>query len=203
MAGGCPLTQVGIDFVNSTSTTATGDSYVSGQGPELAADDDPLTWFGSATSGATATLELDVGSTGPYYDELANITVSHPCPGPPPGSRPIGSQPADPRPRLLPRRCSIGGGRSCLLYRTAHNQQACHAEHLLTSMAGLPFPPCRQDSCQDMLQCYGLDLYSEQNVFLEAQRFSGPNQTVYVLFFYTPPSPPRWGSLGGCGGGAW
>jgi hypothetical protein len=42
-----------------------------------------------------------------------------------------------------------------------------------------------------MLQCFGLELYSEQNAFLEAQHFSGPNQTVYVIFFYSPPPPPR------------
>ena len=50
--------------------------------------------------------------------------------------------------------------------------------------------PCllnRQDGCQDMLQCFGLELYSELGAFLEAQRFSGPNQTVYVLYFYPPP----------------
>ena len=45
----------------------------------------------------------------------------------------------------------------------------------------------RQDGCQDMLLCFGLELYSETDTFLEAQRFSGPNQTVYVLFFYQPP----------------
>jgi hypothetical protein len=49
----------------------------------------------------------------------------------------------------------------------------------------------RQDDCQDMLQCFGLELYSELNDFLEAQRFSGPSQKVYVLFFYKPPPPPR------------
>jgi hypothetical protein len=38
-----------------------------------------------------------------------------------------------------------------------------------------------------MLQCFGLSLYSEQNSFLEAQRFSGPSQTLYVLYFYRPP----------------
>jgi hypothetical protein len=42
-----------------------------------------------------------------------------------------------------------------------------------------------------MLQCFGLSLFSEQNVFLESQRFSGPNRTVYVLYFYRPPPPPR------------
>ncbi len=49
----------------------------------------------------------------------------------------------------------------------------------------------RQDDCQDMLQCFGLELYSEQNMFLEAQRFGGVNQSVYVIFFYRPPPPPR------------
>ncbi len=82
--------------------------------------------FGSASSGASASLELDIGSSGPFYDMMGNITVYN-----------------------------------------------------------------RQDDCQDMLQCFGLELYSELNDFLEAQRFSGPNQKVYVLFFYRPPPPPR------------
>ena len=82
--------------------------------------------FGSASSGASASLELDIGTSGPYYDMMDNITVYN-----------------------------------------------------------------RQDDCQDMLQCFGLELYSEQNEFLEQQRFSGPNQKVYVLFFYRPPPPPR------------
>ncbi len=49
----------------------------------------------------------------------------------------------------------------------------------------------RQDACEDMLQCFGLELYNELDQFLEAQRFSGPSQKVYVLFFYKPPPPPR------------
>ena len=65
----------GLDYINATSTTATADSSISGHGPELAHDDDPLAWFGSASSGASASLELDVGSNGPYYDEVANISV--------------------------------------------------------------------------------------------------------------------------------
>jgi hypothetical protein len=40
-------------------------------------------------------------------------------------------------------------------------------------------PPCRQDSCQDRLQCYGVQLYDELDRYLEEQRFSGPNSTVY------------------------
>jgi hypothetical protein len=66
----------GFDFVNSSSTTATADSSLAAQGAALAADDDPLTWFGSnAAASADASLELDVGNTGPYYDELNNVTV--------------------------------------------------------------------------------------------------------------------------------
>jgi hypothetical protein len=40
-------------------------------------------------------------------------------------------------------------------------------------------PPCRQDSCQDRLQCFGVQLYDELDRYLEEQRFSGPNSTVY------------------------
>jgi hypothetical protein len=83
--------------------------------------------FGSASSGASASLELDIGTSGPYYDMMGNITVYN-----------------------------------------------------------------RQDDCQDMLQCFGLELYSELDEFLEAQRFGGSNQSVYVLFFYRPPPPPRY-----------
>ena len=65
----------GFDYVNS-STTATADSNVAAQSPALAADDNPLTWFGSnAAAPADASLQLDVGNTGPYYDELTNVTV--------------------------------------------------------------------------------------------------------------------------------
>ncbi len=91
-AAGCPASSCGAttlhvgevqmfdayassDYLTSSSVTATADSSLAGHGPALAADDDPLTWFGSASSGSGASLELDVGSAGPYYDELANITV--------------------------------------------------------------------------------------------------------------------------------
>ena len=40
-------------------------------------------------------------------------------------------------------------------------------------------PPCRQDNCQDRLQCYGVQLYNELDQFLEEERFSGPNSTLY------------------------
>jgi hypothetical protein len=83
--------------------------------------------FGSASSGASASLQLDIGTAGPYYEQLINATVYN-----------------------------------------------------------------RQDDCQDMLQCFGLELYSELDEFLEAQRFGGSNQSVYVLFFYMPPAPPRY-----------
>lgn len=83
--------------------------------------------FGSASSGPTASLQLDIGTAGPYYEQLSNITVYN-----------------------------------------------------------------RQDACQDMLQCYGLELYSEQDQFLEAHRFDGGSQRVYVVFFYQPPPPPRY-----------
>jgi hypothetical protein len=50
-----------------------------------------------------------------------------------------------------------------------------------------PLPARRQDACQDMLKCFGLELHSEKDALLEAQRFSGPTQSVYVLNFYQPP----------------
>jgi hypothetical protein len=37
-----------------------------------------------------------------------------------------------------------------------------------------------------MLKCFGLELVSEKGALLEAQRFSGPTQSVYVLNFYQP-----------------
>jgi hypothetical protein len=63
------------DYLTSSSVTATADSSLVGHGPALAADNDKLTWFGSASSGSSASLELDVGSAGPYYVDLKNITV--------------------------------------------------------------------------------------------------------------------------------
>jgi hypothetical protein len=41
-----------------------------------------------------------------------------------------------------------------------------------------------------MLQCFGLELLSEMGVLLEAQRFNGPSQSIYVIFFYSPPCAP-------------
>jgi hypothetical protein len=89
--------------------------------------------FGSATSGATASLQLDIGTAGPYYEQLDNITVYN-----------------------------------------------------------------RQDGCQDMLQCFGLELYSELDQFLEAHRFDGGSKSVYVNFFYRPPPPPRYATAASC-----
>jgi hypothetical protein len=66
----------GQDYVSAGSITATADSSNAGQGPALAADGDPLTWFGSnAATPAGALLELDMGSAGPFYDEMTNVTV--------------------------------------------------------------------------------------------------------------------------------
>jgi hypothetical protein len=41
-----------------------------------------------------------------------------------------------------------------------------------------------------MLQCFGLELYSEMGALLESQRFNGPVLSVYVIFFYAPPCVP-------------
>jgi hypothetical protein len=67
------------DYIRAGGVTATADSSVAGHGPALAADDNPLTWFGSGSSGSSASLQLDVGSAGPFYDELTNITVFNRC----------------------------------------------------------------------------------------------------------------------------
>jgi hypothetical protein len=69
-----------VDYINSTSTTATGDSiYVDGSSvshpPSLSIDDTIPTWFGSNSAGSAASLELDVGALGPYYDAMKNISV--------------------------------------------------------------------------------------------------------------------------------
>ena len=64
-----------IDYINATSTTATADSSTAGHGPELGHDDDLLAYFASASSAAGASLELDVGPSGPYYEDVANITI--------------------------------------------------------------------------------------------------------------------------------
>ena len=69
----------GVDYINISSTTVTADSNISGQGPDFAADDDISTWFGSGSIGATASLELDVGTSGPYFEDLANISVFSRC----------------------------------------------------------------------------------------------------------------------------
>jgi hypothetical protein len=67
------------------------------------------------------------------------------------------------------------------MMRSLPYARACLAKHLLH------LPRHRQDACQDMLQCFGLELYSELGVFLEAQRFGGGSKSVYVLFYYPPP----------------
>jgi hypothetical protein len=92
-AAGCPASSCGAtklnvgevqmfahsgsqDYISATGTTATTDSSVAGQGPSLAADGDPQTWFGSnAATPAAALLELDVGAAGPFWDDLANIML--------------------------------------------------------------------------------------------------------------------------------
>jgi hypothetical protein len=56
----------------------------------------------------------------------------------------------------------------------------------------------RQDGCQDMLQCFGLKLYSELDQFLEEHRFDGGSKSVYVIFFYRPPPPPRYATAASC-----
>ena len=114
------------DYINSTSTTATSGAAVAGKGAELSADDSASTFFASSATGSSAELQLDVGSLGPYFDTLINITIYN-----------------------------------------------------------------RQDgSCQDRLQCFCVDLYSELDVFLETRCFGGADQSVYVIYFYLPPSPP-------------
>jgi hypothetical protein len=170
-SAGCPISSCGtttlnigevqmfdmystFDYINATSTTATADSSLAGQGPELAHDDDPLAWFGSASSGASASLELDLGGNGPYYEDLANVSVYN-------------------------RWVLAERSQCCVATLAAVEDCAAHWRWTLAL--------CRQDSCQDMLACFGLELYSEQNALLEAQRFDGPNKTVYVLFFYMPP----------------
>jgi hypothetical protein len=62
------------------ATAATSDSvFVDGSsvahGPNLACDDDTISWFGSNANGNSSSLVLDIGPAGPYYDQLLNMTV--------------------------------------------------------------------------------------------------------------------------------
>ena len=107
------------DYINSSTTTATADSTEGVQLPGLSVDDTFTTWFGSGSSGSISSLQLDIGTIGPYYEDLQNMTI--------------------------------------------HN---------------------RQDDCQDRLQCFGVQLFSEENVFLEEARFDGSTGTVHVVYFY-------------------
>jgi hypothetical protein len=67
------------DLVNPATTSETADSTLTdasgAHSPSLATDDDLLTWFGSSGTGASAWLEIDLGTKAPYYDVLSNITV--------------------------------------------------------------------------------------------------------------------------------
>jgi hypothetical protein len=46
-------------------------------GASLVCDDDTLSWFGSNTNDNSSTLTLD--TSGPFYDELINMTVWNRC----------------------------------------------------------------------------------------------------------------------------
>ncbi len=167
------------DYINASSAAATADSSTAGQGPELAADDDPATWFGSGSSGASASLELDLGaSNGPHYDSLANITVYNRW----------GESRA--KARVCGSFLCCGEG-SCIanVAAAATLLGAASRPHVRPNRPSLAKHAMRrQDDCQDMLQCFGLEVYSELNALLEAQRFTNiGSQTVYALFFYRPP----------------
>jgi hypothetical protein len=68
------------DLINSTTTTATSDSVFTDAGsvlhPETLSIDDTLgTWFGSNSQNNASWLELDLGSTAPYYENMFNVTM--------------------------------------------------------------------------------------------------------------------------------
>jgi hypothetical protein len=68
------------DHINATSATATSDSVFTDASSvqhvaDLALDGTLGSWFGSSSQNNVSWLEVDLGTDGPYYDELSNITV--------------------------------------------------------------------------------------------------------------------------------
>jgi hypothetical protein len=63
------------------------------------------------------------------------------------------------------------------------NGSCSHAAELTAAALGRPLR--RQDAqCQDRLQCFGFELYSEANVLLDSGRFDGTARALYVFYFY-------------------
>ena len=63
------------DYIDSTSTTTTADSSAASHGDALPIDGSTATWWESGSSGTSASLELDLGASAPFYDELGYINV--------------------------------------------------------------------------------------------------------------------------------
>jgi hypothetical protein len=73
------------NLVNGPDTIVNADSmemdadYVT-HFPFLAVDGDISSWFGSASTGAAASLEVDLGAAaGPYFDDLLQLDVYNRC----------------------------------------------------------------------------------------------------------------------------
>jgi hypothetical protein len=73
------------NLVNGPDTVVTADSEetdaanVTHSAP-LVIDSDVFSWFGSASTGAGASLEVDLGATaGPYYADLLRLDVYNRC----------------------------------------------------------------------------------------------------------------------------
>jgi hypothetical protein len=67
------------DFVTTTAVATSDSIYMAASGEThpagLSIDNKPSTWFGSGSSDEYAWLHLDLGPSGPFYDQLKNITI--------------------------------------------------------------------------------------------------------------------------------